>query len=135
MQKLTAYISHSIQGRYGTNATDKQMDANNRRAIKITKKLRKEFGDKIDFYLPAEHEGFVHRAFRMGLLSIDEILVIDCDIIQEKNILILYIPDSFISGGMIKEAHKARCLGKPILQINDRNWKQVIGDYLKNVSK
>jgi hypothetical protein len=43
MQKLTAYISHSIQGQHGTNATDKQMDANNRRAIKLTEKLRKDY--------------------------------------------------------------------------------------------
>ncbi len=133
MKKRTAYLSHAIQGRLGNKATDAYMETNCKRVIQFTKKLRKEFGNQLDIYLPADHEEFVHRSFSMGLLSIDEILVIDCDIIKSKDILILYIPDSYVSGGMIKEAHKAKCLGKPVIQVNNRNWKQEITSFLKGI--
>lgn len=130
---ITCYISHAIQGRYGRKATPAQMDANNQRAIDFVYQLRVEFGEEIDFYVPAEHEDFVNRAYKMGLLSIDEILVIDCDIVRSKDILLLYIPDSYVSSGMLKEAHKAKCLGKTILQVNNDNWKQIIQEYLDEI--
>lgn len=130
---ITCYVSHAIQGRYGHKATQEQMDANNLKAIEFVEKLEVEFGDKIDFYVPARHEDFVNRAYKMGLLSIDEILVIDCDIVRSKDILLLYIPDSYVSSGMLKEAHKAKCLGKTILQVNDKNWKSTIQEYLDEI--
>ena len=133
--KLTAYVSHGIQGRLGSRATDATMQANCDRVRKFIKKVRAEFGWAIDFYLPADHEEFVHRAFSMGLLSIDEILVIDCDIVKVKDIIILYIPDSFISNGCIKEMHRAGCFGKPNIQVTDKNWKTEIANYLSSVGR
>lgn len=114
---MRVYLSHSIRGIKGLKATKKDMEKNCRQAIRFTEELTKEF--PIDFYVPGGSEVFVQRAFDKQFLSIDQILEIDCDIIDDCEVVIFYIPDGHISGGMQVEAYHAQLANKGIIIAGD----------------
>lgn len=86
------YISHSIRGKYGKNATPTQMKTNCDAIKVIAAQLRATF--PVEFYVPAEHEDFVHRAYREKYMTEKQILDVDCLIIGETcNAVIVYVPE------------------------------------------
>lgn len=96
---MKVYCSHSIQGKYGKDATETQMKENCEAMIELAEQLRKALLD-IEFYVPAEHEDFVHIAYKSGYLMIDEILEIDCLIIDDCDAVIVLVPeDDELQGG------------------------------------
>jgi hypothetical protein len=60
-----------------------------------------------EFYLPADHEEFISKAFLCGLISEKEILDIDCQIVGECDGL-LALSNGFISNGMDIEIQYAK---------------------------
>ena len=96
---MKVYISHSIRGKQGKNATHTQMQENCDAVIVVAKQLRKAL-PHIDFYVPAEHEDFVQFAYDIGYLVEEEILEIDCLIIDGCDAVIVLVPDGDeIQGG------------------------------------
>ncbi len=89
---MRVYCAHSIQGKYGDNATETQIKENCDAIIVLANQFRKAL-PHMDFYVPAEHEDFVHRAYLWGYLTIPEILQIDCLIIDDCNVVIIFVPD------------------------------------------
>jgi nucleoside 2-deoxyribosyltransferase len=89
---MRVYCSHSIQGKYGINATLAQMKENCDVAIALADQLRAALPD-IEFYVPAEHEDFVGLAYRHGYLTIEQILDVDCKIIDTCDAVIVFVPD------------------------------------------
>ncbi len=89
---MRVYCAHSIQGKYGKDATETQIKENCDAIIVLVKQLRKIL-PAIEFYVPAEHEGFVHRAYLGGYLTIPQILEIDCQIIDDHDAVIILVPD------------------------------------------
>ena len=89
---MKVYISHSIRGKHGKNATHTQMQENCDAVIAVAKQLRKAL-PHIDFYVPAEHEDFVQIAQDIGYLVEKEILEIDCLIIDRCDAVIVLVPD------------------------------------------
>lgn len=89
---MKVYVSHSIRGKYGKNATHTQMKENCDAVIVVANQLRKAL-PHIDFYVPAEHEDFVQIAYDIEYLSEDMILEIDCMIINGCNAVIVLVPD------------------------------------------
>jgi len=106
MDKIRAYVSHSIRGKFGNTATDKQMETNNQIAIDFSKQLAKEF-PTVDFYIPAEHDEFVLIAYKKKYLTEKQILDVDCDIVSRCNFLVVFAPDDYISKGMQIEINHA----------------------------
>ncbi len=100
------YLSHPIMGVEAMESTEETIAKNCRKAIEYGEQLRKNYPD-VEFYIPAEHEAFVHRAYKMGCLSIDQILEIDCDIISDCDMVILYNHEGVLSNGMKIEAEFA----------------------------
>lgn len=87
------YISHSIRGKYGNNATLTQMKANCDAIIAIAKQLRIVI-PVVEFYVPAEHEDFVTRAYKKEYITEKQILDIDCEIIGDTcDGVIVYVPE------------------------------------------
>jgi hypothetical protein len=94
------------------------MKINNDLAIEFGRGLRQAFL-KVDFYIPADHDEFVLIAYIAKYLSEDQILAVDCEIVQRCNILIAYSPDGYLSSGMRKEIAAAEMASIPVIQVPD----------------
>ena len=118
---MKIYVSHSIRGKYGNKATDKQMKANCAKAIQFGKLLRLNCPG-IDYYVPAEHDEWITLAFQQGIITDKQILSIDCDILDTCDGLLVYTPDDYISGGMSTEITYAQEFSIPIYLTDGTGW-------------
>lgn len=118
MNKVKVYISHPIRGMAGNDATKEVKDNNNQAAMDFAKLLRHRFPG-IWLYCPAEHEDWIQKALTEKIISINNILEIDCDIVSECNILLVYSPDSYISDGMWREIDRANETGLTVVMCPD----------------
>lgn len=86
-------MSHPVRGPLGDKATTQDMKRNCEYALEMADMIRSFIPTVTDLYVPAEHEAFVNRAWKFGYLTVDQILVIDCAIIQEyKDVLLVFAP-------------------------------------------
>lgn len=128
------YISHPIQGKHGKNATDEEMKTNCQQAIEFGKVLRKRYPN-VEFYIPAEYEDFVNRAYRLKFLSIRDILCVDCEIVKTCDAVLALAIDGILSNGMIEEISTAQSFNIPvrvIIQANGKYHNFYIADNLLN---
>lgn len=109
MSKKRVYLSHAIRGQKGSKATDKEIEENCKGAIRVVNLLRNQNPD-YEFYCPAEVDEFPNTAFKRGLLTVQEILDIDCSIIAKRDVLYVYAPNGRISKGMQQEIDAAIAL-------------------------
>lgn len=131
---MKVYLSHSIMGWKGLTATDEDMKANCIKAVEFGNQLRKKF-PTLNLYLPAEHEEFVHKAYKFKLLTIEQILDIDCAIVGEQDFLIVYAPDAHLSSGMRTEIQYAQECGITVLYLSNINQTKSIERYFKTCMK
>jgi nucleoside 2-deoxyribosyltransferase len=110
----SAYMSHSIRGAAGNDATDEQMRENCKRASEFAAQFRELF-PMVDLYVPGENDEFVQKAYRMGILTEEQILRVDCELIRERDFLLMYTPDLSVSSGMAYEMKFADAVRKPVL--------------------
>lgn len=96
---LKVYVSHSIRGKKGINATDEDMRHNNDLAIIFGRALRRRFPG-VDFYVPGDHDEFVIIAYREKYLTEKQILNVDCQIVKNCNFMVAFSPDGYLSKGM-----------------------------------
>ncbi len=96
---IKAYMGHPIRGPLKDKATHADMKASNEKAMVLAKGVRTYMGVNypdadLELYVPAEHEDFVNRAFRNDMLTVQQILHIDCQIIEEefKDLLLVFAP-------------------------------------------
>lgn len=106
-RKVTAYLSHSIRGSKGKDATAKDMAENCQKALEAANWVRNSVSG-LDLYVPAEHEEFVQQAYEKNYLSIEQILVVDCNIVIQKDLLLVYTPDGWVGGGIEREVQCAK---------------------------
>lgn len=118
MAKLKAYVSHSIRGKMGKDATDEFMEENNQKAIVFGKELRIAFPN-INFYVPGDHDEFVCIAYRNSYLNEKQILQVDCEIINSRNFVLAWSPDGYISHGMQIEIDHAHLHNIPVLVVKN----------------
>jgi len=110
---LRVYFSPPIRGTKGEAATQEDMKYNIERAAAVVKALRLEFGPALDIYFPGEMDEFVMKAYRKGYITEQQILDVDCDIIAERDALLLWTWEDEISGGMKIEFEYALNHGIP----------------------
>ena len=107
------YLSHSIRGKEGPEASHNTQAQNCRDAILVATTLRKLF-PKLTLYVPAENETFIQIAYDTGHLSEKQILDIDCRIIDSTDGLLVYVPQGDeLQGGREIEYDHAIATGKP----------------------
>lgn len=136
MNKIKVYISHSIRGQKGKDATHDDMVQNNQRAITFGIILSCSKFPQVDFYIPGEHDRFVLIAYESGMLTEKQILEVDCQILKDHHILLNYIPDQYISGGMLTENMYAQMNGIPILMAqNIEAAEKVLNRFLENLTR
>ena len=105
-KQVRVYVSHSIRGKKGINATNEDMRRNNDKAIVFGKALRRKFPG-VNFYVPGDCDEFVMIAYRKKYLNEKQILDVDCEIVQQCNFMIAYSPDGYLSRGMRVEIEYA----------------------------
>jgi len=133
-----AYMSHSIRGRKGLDATHREMVDNNNKAIKAGDVLRKDYS-LLDVYVPGDHDEFIMAAYENGMLSEKQILDTDCAIIDSCDELIIYSEDGYLSRGMVVEIKYAIKCGKIVRWFsemgvyNDSTFKSYYPDEWKKV--
>lgn len=119
------YVSHSIRGKHGKNATPAQMKANCDAIMDIAKKLR-EVIPVADLYVPAEHEDFVGIAYREGYLTEKQILDVDCQIILDTcDAIIIYVPQGDKLQGGRKVEHDYAVLNCIPVFVFEYTWEVI----------
>lgn len=108
------YFSHPIRGSKGKDATTDDMRKNNEAAIKVANYLRIHTTASVNIHVPAEMEEFVLTAFYLGILTEQQILAVDCKIIEGCDAVIIYTPGTYIGGGCKVELDYAIRHNKPV---------------------
>jgi hypothetical protein len=109
-------FSHSIRGKWGADATQAQIAENNQKAIEFGRWLRLYF-PQVEWYVPAEHDEFVTKAYVHLFLTEEQILKIDCMLIEEADGCMFYMPDDHLSRGMAVEKQFCNDIHKPQLNL------------------
>ena len=108
------YLSHAIRGKAGPNVPYDQQATNCANAIHVANSLRALF-PKLELYVPAENETFVQIAYDSGYLNIEQILDIDCKIIDNCDGVIVYVLEGDeLQGGRKIEYDHAVATNKPV---------------------
>ena len=115
------YMSHSIRGPNGLNATHVEIEANLKKYIGVGTEIKAYLIDwekmdgfpKMDLYVPADHDEFVQIAFDKNYINEEQILDVDCEIINSCSLLIA-CGDYTQSRGMQVEIQYAGDKGIPI---------------------
>lgn len=108
------YLSHHIRGPNGINATKEEIENNIKLYKNIGEQIRAYFWDweklnnfpKMELYVPADHDEFVQIAFDKKYVTEEQILTVDCGIINTCSLLIAF-GDIKSSRGMIRETDHA----------------------------
>jgi 2-hydroxy-3-keto-5-methylthiopentenyl-1-phosphate phosphatase len=116
MQKIKVYLSHCISD--DGVLTEEIMQKNCQIAIDFADFLRKQF-PILDIYVPAEHEDFVHRVYAEKVLTIEQILQIDCAVLSTKDVVIALTKNGALSEGMKKETTFAKSENIPVFYCED----------------
>ena len=114
---MNTYMSHPIRGSMKDKATEEFIKSNCNAAMIIAAQIRVYMSvnyREVDFalYVPAEHEAFVHRSYLYGMLTVAQILEIDCKIIEEdfNDLLLIYAPyGPPVEGCHVELTHARKC--------------------------
>ena len=115
MRQFKYYVSHPISD--GGVLAEEIMEKNCKAAIDFTEWLRKEFPN-FTFYCPAEHEEFVHTTYTDKLLTIPQILDVDCKIIDSCDGMVVLGLGDKASAGMQVEIDHCSKTGKWVFFVN-----------------
>ncbi len=115
------YMSHSIRGSSGMDATKEEIGVNLKKYIHIGTEIQAYLIDwekmdgfpKMDLYVPADHDEFVQIAYDKKYINEEQILDVDCTIINDCNLLIA-CGDYTQSRGMVVEIQHAEERSVPI---------------------
>jgi nucleoside 2-deoxyribosyltransferase len=116
---MRVYFSHAMRGKAGDTASAAIQYTNNEIALAIAKKLREAIPN-MDLYVPAESEPFVQAAHDAGYLSIEQILELDCKVIDGCDTVVVYVPEGDeMQGGRLREHDHAINECKPVCVFSD----------------
>ncbi len=118
---MKVYLSHSIRGKSGSDATYVEMEKNCQAAITIGELIKYKLF-MVDLYIPGKHENFIGIALRDGYLTEKQVLEIDCKIIDTCDAVVVYVPeDDELQGGRLIEHDHAFKTNKPVFVFSDYN--------------
>ena len=119
MNNFRAYLSHAIRGKEGDSCVMDTQKKYCAAAIKLGNDIRAAC-PWLGLYIPAEHEDFIQKAYDKKYLDVSRILDIDCDIIEDCGLIIVYVPEGDeLQGGRLVEHDFAINEGMPVGLIKD----------------
>lgn len=122
---MRVYLSHAMRGKAGADASVDTQAINCAAAIEIAKVLRNVFPEVLDLYVPAETEPFVQAAYDAGYMNVEQILEIDCRVIDGCDSVIIFVPEGDeLQGGRLVERDYANETNCPVMIFT--NVKQAI---------
>ncbi len=121
--KIRAYVSHSIRGKFGAAATETQRELSSAKGVAFGNSLRKKYPE-IDWYIPGEHCEMDYILITDGYIKEEQILEIDCKIISKCNFMVVYSPDDFIGEGMKIEVDHCVLHSIPVIAAVDGDDKE-----------
>ena len=124
------YMSHSIRGASGALATDEEMEINCKKAQAFAAQFRLLF-PQVELYVPGESDEFVQKAYRMGVLTEEEILDVDCALVGDRDFLLVYTPEGYTSRGMQIEIRFADAKKIPMAFVPRETLDDEHIDYLR----
>ena len=111
---LKVYFTHRISGGLedSIEAFKVNCEAAQMMAMNINWKIK-----SLDIYVPGgPSEEFVGKCYQLGLLTVDQILAVDCDILATKDIVLCWVPEGDeLQGGRKVEVNYARAHDKPVI--------------------
>jgi len=109
------YLSHRISG--GDKNTPYTEQEKNCKAAKDIAKQITDALPSVEVYVPGNQtEEFVRIAYARKYLTIQQILDVDCGIIDTKDVVIVYCPpDDPMQGGRLVEYNHALATSKPVV--------------------
>jgi len=110
--------SHYIRGKKGKRATDRDMESNCQKAI-VAGKVLELCIPALNIYIPGEHDEFVALAYKEQYLTEDDILTVDCELLNKRDLLIVYNTENYLSNGMVREVNYANKNGIPIYSFSE----------------
>ena len=135
-RELSCYMSHHIRGPEGDKATAETRMANKAKAKKVARTLRQNF--PIEVYCPGDNDEWAEIGYSEGIITVDQILDIDCKIIDARDCMIMYHQYDKMGGGMVRELDHCIKTGKPymIIDTNIIMYSTVvkIEEFLKGVA-
>lgn len=114
---ISIYLSHPITGK-AQDFSKSNMTKMNSIAELFARDLYDMFGDYIDLYVPALQDEFIMWAFAEMMLSVDNILDIDCKILEQRDLLVAYNHEHELSHGMGIEIAHAMDKEVPVLTVD-----------------
>ena len=108
------YFSHPIRGKDGDKATDRTIQNNCLTAIAMAHSIRQKIIG-LQLYVPGAHDVFVQLAYKNGYITEEQILTVDCQIIDRCDGVIIYAPDGDVYGGCLIEKKYAIATDKPVI--------------------
>lgn len=132
--EIKLYLSHPVRGSFGSVATTNEQLSNSGKAKKVAFEIMTAI-PHLDLYVPGAAEDFVVLTFTKGLLTDEQIIEIDCEILEKRDGLLVYTFDK--STGVDKEIKKAKELGKPIYTFTELNSRVIeeIKVFVKEILK
>lgn len=117
---LRVYCSHLIRGPEGDAASPETCNKNRVVAHNTAEHLRMFLHDwsvyngypKVELYVPGEHDETIQLALDLGYMNIEEVLDIDCKILDRCNLLLVF--GKTVSKGMAVEINYAAKVGIPV---------------------
>jgi len=119
---INIYFSHKISG--GDEKTPvENMEVNCAKARSVAHWISRELNRfmAVNIYVPGgPTEQFVRRAWLKKMLTVPQIMEIDCDIIADSNFVLCYVPEGDeLQGGRAEEVRHAAGLGIPYYQFSN----------------
>lgn len=109
---IRLYLSHPIRGKMPEGLSKEEqleIQAENCAQTKYFAQRIRDLNLPIELYVPAEHEDFIQIAFREGMVTEEQILIVDCKIIDACDGVIYYDPQYGFSNGMdVERLHQER---------------------------
>ena len=130
---IKIYLSHPITA----DSKDNKLK-NCKRACKFADQVTLGTSHDVEVYVPgASTETFVEKALALNVLTVDQVLQVDCGIIDDCDMVIFLTPEGILSPGMKVEFKHA--VDKPFLvchEYNDQVKKNIdlICDEIPNLS-
>ena len=136
MSKITAYLSHHIRGPKGDQSTQEDRD-NNREDAGVARQAIEWVHPKLNIYCPGEGDLWAGVAMRRGLLTIEQVLEIDCAIIDTMDCVLIYDRYNHMSGGMMVEKKHCCDTSKPFFYFRILNpaTKVLLENFLTEVRR
>lgn len=111
---MRVYFSHSIRGKLGADCPLVTQIENCAAALEMANEIRAACS-WAELYVPAEHEDFVQKAYDKKYMTEKQILDVDCEIVSECDITIVYVPaGDELQGGRLIEHDFAINLCQPV---------------------